>query len=354
VARVALNLRGVERDEVSRGDALVSPGAFLPTDTMDVRVRGLPTAELPASLVLHLGSAAVPVRVRPLGADTARLTATSALPLRIGDRALLRDPGRRAVLGGVTVLDVRPPALRRRGAAAARAEELTQLDGRPDEAGELRRRRLVRRSELVAMGVDAVGTPVAGEWLADPTAWSGLRAAVADEVRRYCAEHPLEPGAPVDAVRQRLGLPDRVLVEALAAGQLEARGGRLVPAASTALPAAVAAAVRAVEGELREASFRAPEADRLAALGLGTRELAAAVRVGALLKVADGVYLLPDAPDRAAALLAGLPQPFTLSEARQGLGTTRRVAVPFLELLDRTGVTRRLPDDRRVVRPSGG
>jgi selenocysteine-specific elongation factor len=47
--------------------------------------------------------------------------------------------------------------------------------------------------------------------------------------------------------------------------------------------------------------------------------------------------------------LAGLPQPFTLGEARRALGTTRRVAVPLLELLDRRGATRRLPDDRRTV-----
>ncbi|WP_216592346.1 SelB domain-containing protein, partial [Verrucosispora sioxanthis] len=42
-------------------------------------------------------------------------------------------------------------------------------------------------------------------------------------------------------------------------------------------------------------------------------------------------------------------QPFTLSAARQALDTTRRVAVPLLELLDRRGLTRRLPDDARVV-----
>ena len=48
-------------------------------------------------------------------------------------------------------------------------------------------------------------------------------------------------------------------------------------------------------------------------------------------------------------VLAGLPQPFTLSEARRALDTSRRVAVPLLELLDRAGATRRLPDDRRTV-----
>jgi len=71
------------------------------------------------------------------------------------------------------------------------------------------------------------------------------------------------------------------------------------------------------------------------------------VRAGALLRVADGVVLLPDSVGQAATVLAALPQPFTVSEARQALGTTRRVAVPLLELLDRRRVTERLRDDRR-------
>jgi selenocysteine-specific elongation factor len=66
-----------------------------------------------------------------------------------------------------------------------------------------------------------------------------------------------------------------------------------------------------------------------------------------VLQVTPGVVLPPDAAARAAEVLAGIPQPFTLSEARQALGTSRRVAVPLLELLDRTGVTERLADDRR-------
>ena len=115
------------------------------------------------------------------------------------------------------------------------------------------------------------------------------------------------------------------------------------------LPAPVARGVERVRADLAGHPFRAPEAGRLADLGLGAREIGAAVRAGALLRVADGVVLLPDAVPAARRVLAGLPQPFTLSAARQALDTTRRVAVPLLELLDRQGVTRRLPDDRRVV-----
>ncbi|MCG5471293.1 selenocysteine-specific translation elongation factor [Micromonospora sp. LAH09] len=349
VSRVAVNLRGTSRDRLGRGDALLTPGRFHRTDLVDVRLSGDPAADLPATLTLHVGSAAVPVRVRPLGPDTVRLRLARPLPLLVGDRALLRDPGRHHVTGGVRVLDVAPPPLARRGAAVARAQVLAELDGRPDLAGELRRRRLVRADALTRMGVPVHAAPVAGDWLADPAHWQRLGEQVSEEVARYAREHPLEPGMPVDALRQRLALPDRVLVEALVRPPLRIHAGRVGAAGADALPEPVARAVRRVRVEYGDRPFRAPEADRLVDLGLGPREIGAAVRAGALLRLADNVVLLPDALDDAVRVLAGLPQPFTLSAARQALDTTRRVAVPLLELLDRRGATRRLPDDARIV-----
>ncbi|MFG1893991.1 selenocysteine-specific translation elongation factor [Micromonospora zamorensis] len=349
VARVAVNLRGTPRDRLGRGDALLTPGRFHRTDLVDVRLTGDPAADLPATLTLHVGSAAVPVRVRPLGPDTVRLRLARPLPLLVGDRALLRDPGRHHVTGGVRVLDVAPPPLARRGAAVARAQVLAELDGRPDLAGELRRRRLVRAGALIRMGVPVDAAPVAGDWLADPAHWRRLGEQVTEEVARYAREHPLEPGMPVDALRQRLALPDRVLVEALVRPPLRIHAGRVGVAGADALPESVARAVQRVRAEYGDRPFRAPEADRLVDLGLGPREIGAAVRAGALLRLADNVVLLPDALDDAVRVLAGLPQPFTLSAARQALDTTRRVAVPLLELLDRRGTTRRLPDDARIV-----
>ncbi|MEU1647192.1 selenocysteine-specific translation elongation factor [Micromonospora zamorensis] len=349
VARVAVNLRGTPRDRLGRGDALLTPGRFHHTDLVDVRLTGDPAADLPATLTLHVGSAAVPVRVRPLGLDTVRLRLARPLPLLVGDRALLRDPGRHHVTGGVRVLDVAPPPLARRGAAVTRAQVLAELDGRPDLAGELRRRRLVRAGALIRMGVPVDAAPVAGDWLADPAHWRRLGEQVTEEVARYAREHPLEPGMPVDALRQRLALPDRVLVEALVRPPLRIHAGRVGVAGADGLPEPVARAVQRVRAEYGDRPFRAPEADRLVDLGLGPREIGAAVRAGALLRLADNVVLLPDALDDAVRVLAGLPQPFTLSAARQALDTTRRVAVPLLELLDRRGATRRLPDDARIV-----
>jgi selenocysteine-specific elongation factor len=352
VARVAVNLHGVAADAVRRGDTLLSPGRWRGTAQLDVRLHGDPAADLPRHLTVHAGSAAVPVTVRPLGEDTARLTTAVPLPLRVGDTVLLRDPGRHRIAAGVTVLDVCPPPLTRRGAAAARARRLAGADGAPDAAAELRRRGLVRAADLHAMGVPVQAEPVAGDWLADPEHWAELRRRLREFVERHGREHPMDPGVPPEAARRALGLPDRVLVDALVAAPLTRRDGRLYGSSTRpSLPPRVRKAVDAVRRDLHHAPFRAPEAGRLADLGLTANVLAAAVAAGSLLRVADGVVLLPGAPESAASLLARLEQPFTLSQARQALDTTRRVAVPLLEYLDARGLTRRLTTTLRTVTP---
>ncbi|WP_243712729.1 selenocysteine-specific translation elongation factor [Actinomadura sp. 6K520] len=346
VARVAVNLHGGPA-EIGRGDALLTPDRWLTADVVDVRLRGDPAPELPRELILHVGSAAVPAHVRPLGDDTARLSLRRPLPLRVGDVALLRDPGRHRVPAGVTVLDVRPEPFTRRGAAAARAAELAELTGRPDGAAELRRRRLIRRADLIAMGFPVPCEPVAGDWLADPGHWAELRDRLGTAVDAHAAADPADPGLPADAARRALGLPDRALVAALAEGLLWRDGRIYGRAVAPELPPDVRKAVDAVRRELAEHPFRAPDANRLAELGLTPKMIAAAAKAGALLRLGEGIVLLPGDDVRAAEILAGLGDTFTLSEARRALGTTRRVAVPLLEHLDETGYTARVDDLRR-------
>jgi selenocysteine-specific elongation factor len=229
VARVALEVHGVPRARFSRGMALVSPGRWTHTASVDVRTRfGEASGRLARQMTLHIGSAAVPVRLRPLGPDTARLTLNARLPLHLGDAALLRDPERRAV-AGVTVLDVRPPTLVRRDAGAARARELASWPDRPDGERILRRHGVLRRAELTVMGCDAPPSAVAigEEWIADPGRWDELRARLAAELARHCAANPLAPGLSLETARLRLGLPSRRLVAALVRPPLRVEDGRV-------------------------------------------------------------------------------------------------------------------------------
>ena len=389
VARVALNLRGAERVTPARGMALVEPGRWTLATTLDVRL-AVAGDRPPRQLTVHAGSARTGARLRPLGGLIARLTLDEPLPLHVGDRLLLRDPGSAAVafaqpgtaagsvpghttgqtighsaglagrgawppLVGATVLDVAPPAFRRRGAAAVAGRDLAAWPAVPSAADLLRRHGLLRAADLRAMGVTALPVPVGGDWVADPEHWAELRQRLTANVAAHAAQEPLAPGLSLEAARAGLGLPERQLVERLAGPPLAVRGGYVMldrdgaTAGGPALPDRVLTAVRLLRADLAGQPFAAPEAARLRELGLDTRALAAAARAGMLLRVADQVVLAPGADQEAARILAGLPGPFTAAEARQVLHTTRRVAIPLLEYLDRRGLTRRLPDDRRTV-----
>ena len=367
---------------------------------------------LPASDGSRVGPAGGAARTTAI---YARLRLGEPLPLHVGDRVLLRDPGAAGLaIYGATVLDPAPPPLARRGAAAAAVRELSAWPDVPTAADLLGRHKLLRAPQLAAAGLTELPAAVAGDWRAEPAHWSALRARLRDVVAAFCARDPLAPGMPVDAARAGLALPSRDLVNALIGGDIVADGGYLriftrhateftrdateagpasdparparsdrsdraarhgEPAASAPparpsgrpaqapsasppsnaagrLPAAIAAAVTAVLDDLAREPFAAPDTERLRALGLDAKALATAARAGLLLRVADLVVLAPDAADQAAAALAELDQPFTTSQARQALRTSRRVAIPLLEYLDRARVTERLPDDLRRLRDS--
>ncbi|MFL6065545.1 MAG: selenocysteine-specific translation elongation factor [Friedmanniella sp.] len=359
VARVAVNLRGVEVSEIGRGDALLTPRAWPTSSSVDARLE--PHAgevrDLPAELVLHLGTAAVPVRLRPLGGDTARLTLQRALPLEPGDRLVLRDPGRHAVAAGALVLDADPPELRRRGAAAARAAALAEVEDADPAAAladQVRRRGAVRRSELEALGVPTgadAAVRVSGEWLVDPDLWQRWQQGLTSAVDERARSHPLDPRLTLEAARRAVAVPDRELViaAAAAAGLVYADGRLARPGTGSELGAAEAGLAE-VAAHLTAHPFLAPEKPDLDRWGLGVAELAAAERTGRLVRLAADVVLLPSGPAQAMRVLAGLRQPFTTSEARQALGTTRRVAIPLLEHLDHRGWTLRLDDGHRRVK----
>ncbi|MDT4985011.1 MAG: selenocysteine-specific elongation factor [Pseudonocardiales bacterium] len=198
VARVALNLRGLPRADIGRGDALLTPRSWHLTSAIDVRVDN--AARLPAELMLHVGTAAVPVRVRPLGELLVRLTLAQALPLQAGDRAVLRDPGRQTVAAGVLVLDADPPPLTRRGAARTRAADLRTATGHPDALTEIERRGAVRRDHLERLGVpldrlDEVHQ--VGGWLIAAQTWDSWLARAPQLVDDWAERNPLDPAVPI-------------------------------------------------------------------------------------------------------------------------------------------------------------
>ncbi|HEY5859136.1 MAG TPA: selenocysteine-specific translation elongation factor, partial [Actinomycetota bacterium] len=122
VARVAANLAGIERDQVTRGDVLTQPGAWDPSAVFDALVRpvrGLAHAiSSRGAHKVYAGAAEADARIRLLGPADAlapdeeafvRIRTSRPLVLDVFDRIVIRDAGRQGTVAGGIVLDVMPP-----------------------------------------------------------------------------------------------------------------------------------------------------------------------------------------------------------------------------------------------------
>ncbi|MDK4231839.1 selenocysteine-specific translation elongation factor [Corynebacterium accolens] len=356
VTRAAVNLRGVDAADIHRGDLLLSPDAWRGVDTVDVhRTFGTAIDELPDNLVVHCGTAGVEAHLRPLSADFARLRLSRALPLVILDRLVVRSPGGRHVSAGVEVIDVRPPELDRRGAARKRAEALAEHTSFRNPSSYLQRVGYARRADLELDGYDTDATPPGiinfHQWWIAARQVTRWKETLTTALQEHAAANPLAPGMPRNAALDALGLKEEGLLRlAVAAAHAEESEGLIRLPGHTVDLGAAEPAVAELERRLETEPFAAPEAHELKELGLSEKELAAAERAGRLLRLKDGIILLPDAPDKAREHLSQLEQPFTLSAARQVLGITRRVAIPLLEYLDAHGITRRGEGGKRTLR----
>jgi len=139
-------------------------------------------------------------------------------------------------------------------------------------------------------------------------------------------------------------LADGTLVADGPAVRLPAHGVRLDPAQQ---------AVRALVEQAVDAGAITVLGDAaLGELGADRRMTAVLVRLGVLVAIAPGTYVGRTALERAVRDLRhafAADQPFAATEAKEVLGTTRRTAIPLLEHLDRSGVTVRLGDLRRLA-----
>ncbi len=362
VARVAVNLRGTPAETLARGDALVT-GTWHTTASVDATCDR--DVQLPEYLMAHVGTAAMQVRVRPLSGRAVRLTWTRPLPLQVGDRLILRDPGQQHVVCGVQVVDVDPPELNRRGAARRRGDEVATSRTELDVVAEVARRGWMRQADLLALGADDRAIAHAVEQglmrsdatsrtprtiLASPGQWQAWADRLAEVTDRAITENPLQARLSLGAAARDAQLPEASLATVLAGDAgLEVKDGHLGRPGVRATLGTDEAALVEIEHRLAVNPFDVPDREALAASGLGPKQLAAAVRTGRLIDLGDQVFMAPLGPARAMRVLAELPQPFTTSEARQALETSRRVVIPLLEHLDAKGWTRRIDAGHREV-----
>ena len=326
--RVAVNLSGVGHDRLARGDALVRPGQWVATTTIDCELAVLATLDHDVSrrgaFQAYLGSGEHAVRVRVLGAEAippggtgfVRLHLPTALPLLPGDRYVLRESGRAETVGGGEVLDV-APVLAAAHARPSRSVERVIAERGWVEAAELERLTGERRESVV------------GRWVADPHA-------VEQAVHRV--RTMVDDAGPLGLDVSTLSERDRAVLETL--DDVTVTAGRARPASAGDDDLAAHPWVQA----LAASPFTPPPPD-----GVGREELRELTRRGLVVE-RDGCWFAASAIDEAARvvakLLAASPEGVTVAAVRDALGTSRKFLLPLLGRLDATGVTRRRGDLR--------
>jgi selenocysteine-specific elongation factor len=341
--RVAVNLPGVERQDVRRGDALVAPGAFPSSYRLEVALEELEPIPNGVRLSVHHGTSRIPARVVRVGDWHAQLRLAAPVVAARGDRVVLRSE---TTVGGGVVLDPAPP----RRVDAERDRLLVEADPasivralvhEPVRVEQLAARALLDGAELEA-GLDAVR--VVDGW-AFSEAWLEQTAAEVEERLRANAERsPLDPGLVLAEL-----LPSEpwaaAVVELL---PVERRGAKLVLPGTEASLGKHGDAARALEQELAAAG--------LAATKVGDADLARFLETeGRIVRLGDGFAVATGAYEVARDLVlveceAG--GEITLARFRDLAGVGRRDAQLLLERMDVDGITRRVGDRRVLRRPA--
>lgn len=361
-SRVALNLVGLEKTDVPRGTMLGPPDGF--RTTRRILASLTPVREWPGAVSdrgayqLHAGTGHWPVRIRLMGRkalDTegaAHLQLDTPLPLRMGDRFVIREVGRRLVVAGGTVLDPAPAPGRPSLDAVARLTAALAGDRSTWAEALLEKRGLSRPADLDAdTGGGAVnGAVTAGDVVMTRQYADAATETLRDLVAAYHDANPKRPGMPAATLASAAHL-DRIVVDAL----VSRPGSELVAEEAVVRSAAFSvtwsdtdlASWEAARSELLTSGLAVP---RASALGLGSELFHSLVREGRLIAVGDDLCYLPEQIDEVTRRLGELPDGFTASQFRDEMGLSRRQAIPLLEWLDANGWTSRRGDVRTVRR----
>jgi selenocysteine-specific elongation factor len=398
--RTALNLAGIEHQEVSRGMILAAPKRFEAASRLDVRIVLLASARRlkhGARVHFHHGSSEAIAEVRLFGGRELAPASTALAQLRLagatlalpGDRFILRQFSPVVTIGGGTVLHLprgRPLRVlqafsflevQERGlggdlpAQAAALEaivswsaegsalaDLVARTGWPEEEirrivqylaaqGKLRvvaeQPLLAVASTVVASCADRLLNEVERFHRADPLA----EAISKEDLRTRCAA-ALRPDI------FRAALEDAVSAGKLAiAGDLVKRAGR-----SIQLQPGEARAKDQIEREFARGGLAAPAIEAVLAtlpleMNQAQRILQLLLRERVLLKISNDLVLHHDAVDHLRQLLAEYKKTrgdrLAVADFKELAGVTRKYAIPLLEYFDRTGVTRRVGDYRVIL-----
>ena len=393
--RTAVNLAGIEHEEITRGMVLAPAGLFETTQRVDARVTLLasaPPLKNRAHVHFHQGTAEAIAEVILLndsgelaagGSAFAQLRLDKPLLLLPGDRFILRRFSPVVTIGGGTVLDARAPRHKRKDAAVAPFLHALEHSTREEILGALVEAapRGMTLPEIVARtGWIESETRAAAEKLAaakrvrilggapivvaPAKAVADCAAAIREAVETFHRANPLLPGIPKQELRARAGRARVEMFEAalgdLVAGRLLVVTGDLVGQAGReiSLSTEETRAKELIEREFESAGLTVPGfASVLAKLPVDApraqKILQILLREKVLVKISSDLVFHRNTLQRLREMLAkyrkerGARLPITVFKELTGI--TRKYAIPLLEHLDREQVTRRAGDERVIL-----
>lgn len=393
--RVAVNLAGLRKDAVERGDVLSKPGSLRPSLMLDVKLTNLKDSGRPiktgSPLHFYHGSRTVLCKAVLLDRDVlepgescyAQLRMTESVAVKRGDRFVVRFYSPLETIGGGVILDDCPPRHKRNQSAVLESlrvlesgsagELLGQLVGeyglRLPDAAELARRQGRGADEVAAELAGLVNTgrlvePLPGRFMTEQIYRDCCRKACR-VLEEYHKANPLHAGMPVAALRQKVFVKTE-LKEADAVLHMMGRDGTVrrladrcaLPEFRVVLTKRQEALRRRILEKYQAAGIETPFADDLyATFQPGEREdckkvLENLVSGGELVMLTPQLFwhssVYEEVCSRSRAFFAEHPS-FTLAEYRDMLGTSRKYALAVLEYYDRLRVTRKEGDSRQVV-----
>jgi selenocysteine-specific elongation factor len=407
-SRVAVNLAGVDTDELQRGDVVTIPGGLRSTRLIDVGVRLLGDAPQPlthnAAVTFYTGAAQTLAQVRVLGQESvvpgttgyAQLRLSRPVALAARDRFIIRRPSPSVTIGGGRVLDPHPRRRHRRFRESVVERLRTLAEGTPAEIllHQLRRLEPLSADRLIAacqladpVAVETLGTliaegeilvlreeaqpstgPALTDWgslrrrmLMSSEGWQRLREELASVLTSYHHAHPLRRGMPREACRSQLQARVRrvsarafpeVVARAVQEGVVVDEGASLrLTEHRVSFSAQQEGAIASLLAEF-DASPHSPPSTAQCQTQVGEEVLNALLDQGRLVRVSEDVLFTQetyrDMVDQVRSFIQQ-EEGITVAQARDLFGSSRRYILALLEHLDALGVTRRVAD-RRVLR----
>jgi selenocysteine-specific elongation factor len=391
--RTAVNLQGLERAAVTRGDVIGLPGTLVPSLLVDGTLELLADApravKSRARVRFHVGTSEIMARallldrpeLAPGETAFARFRLEAPLVARPGDRFVVRSYSPVVTIGGGTLLDVDPPRFKRK--APALVAHLTLLQtGDPQAVLEEHVRhvgsagvRLATLAGRVPFGparlrglletLQALGrvTAVDRDWFIHPDSLARLRTLVVETLTAFHRANPLKPGMSREELRGRAGAADErvfaFLLSALGAdGVVKTERDKVRLAAhEVRLSADQQRVVERLEADFLRAEAAPPSAEEaLGRAGLGGDEehelFQVLVQAGKLVRVKESLFFHAQALDaiqeKVVALLRERKE-IGPADIKDLLGISRKYAIPLLEFFDQRRVTSRV-GERRILR----